>query len=153
MRLGSLLSSLALLAVAGAVPVPVSAIDLTPAERAAAFKAAGFKARGAQHVRCEDPGTTSYMPGQIEVADLNGDGRPEVWITEGSTFCYGHTGSAVVLLTKDDKGSWTVLLDEVGMALPLETKQKGWPDIEVGGPGMGPQPVFRFDGKKYTRGR
>jgi hypothetical protein len=139
--------------VAGSIAVAAGsrAAELSAADRAAAFKAAGFKERGGKYVRCaEDPPTASYSPGRIEVVDLNGDGNPEAWVTEGSTFCYGATGAAVVLVTKDG-GSWRKLLDEVGVATALESKRNGWPDIEVGGPGFGKMPVYRWNGKTYVR--
>lgn len=122
-----------------------------PADSAAIFKAAGFKAKGGKQVRCEDDVTQSYSAGSIEMEDLNGDGRAEAWVKEGSLFCYGNTAEAFVLLTKGANGAWTSILDEVGVALLLDTKHKGWRDIEVGGPGMGPFPVYRYDGKKYVR--
>jgi len=136
--------------VAALAGAPASAAELPPAERAAVFKAAAFKPRGSQFVRCEEePPTASYVPGQIELADLNGDGKPEAWVTESSVFCYGNTGSAF-LLTKDADGTWRKLFDAVGVATALETKQQGWPDIEVGGPGFGKFPVYRWNGKTYA---
>ena len=129
---------------------PASAAGLAPAEQAAVFKAAGFKkARAGQYIRCkEDAPTASYMPGRIELEDLNGDGRPEAWVKESSLFCYGNTAEAFVLLTRDD-GGWRVLLDEVGVPVVGKTKRSGWPDIEVGGPGFGKFPIYRWDGKAY----
>jgi hypothetical protein len=125
--------------------------ELTSADQAEVFKAAGFKkARSGQYVRCrEEPPTTSYTPGRIELVDLNGDGQPEAWVTESSTYCYGNTAESFVLLTKDS-GRWRVLLQEVGIAVPLKSKHRGWPDIEVGGPGFGKFPVYRWDGKSYV---
>jgi hypothetical protein len=103
-------------------------------------------------VRCEeDPPTASYMAGRIEAADLNHDGRPEAWITEGSVFCYGNTGQVAVLVTKDESGRWRKILDEVGIAMPLATAHGGWPDIEVGGPGFEKVPPHRWDGTRYRR--
>ena len=142
-------------AVLGATPAMAEAVpakDMSAADQAAIFKAAGFKAKGDKWVRCDDETTQSAMPGFIEVEDLNGDGVNEAWVRESSLFCYGNTAEAFVLLSKDAKGAWNILLDEVGMALPLDTKSKsGWKDIEVGGPGMGPFPKYRYDGKKYAR--
>ena len=43
----------------------------------------------------------------------------------------------------------TASVSRFGVALPLETRHNGWPDIEVGGPGPGPFPVYRFDGAAY----
>ena len=123
---------------------------LSSRDQAAVFAAAGFKVKSGNFVRCEeDPPTPSYSPGSIEVADLNHDGLPEAWVTESSTFCYGDTGTAFVLVTRDAKGVWHKLLDEVGIADVKEIKHAGWPDIEVGGPGMGPFPRFHFNGTKY----
>jgi len=130
--------------------MPTAQAELTPAEQAAVFKAAGFK-QGAEgrYIRCEeDPPTLSYSPGRIEMEDLNGDGQPEAWVKEGSLFCYGNTGEAFVLLNKG-AGGWRVLLDAVGVPTLQQSKRSGWPDIEVGGPGFGKFPVYRWDGKAY----
>ena len=146
------IAAAALLAVLTALPAHAAppTPTIAPAERAAVFKAAGFKPRGSQYVRCEeDPPTASYTPGQIEVVDLNGDGRPEAWVTEGSTFCYGNTAAYFVLVTRDESGTWRQLLDGVGVPTALATKQQGWPDIEAGGPGFGKFPVYRWNGKAY----
>jgi hypothetical protein len=143
---GVLLSS-----VLSATSLSAAAPALSPADRAAAFKAAGFKQSGREWVRCEDR-SPSHQNGSMEIADLNGDGAPEAWVTESSTNCYGNTAEAVVLVTK--KGpAWVVLLDAVGVADTRQTKTRGWPDIEVGGPGFGPVPVYRFNGTKYVPGR
>lgn len=124
--------------------------DLSPADLAAAFGAAGFtQDAGGRWIRCqEDPPTLSYGPGTAEVADLNGDGRPEIWITENSVFCYGDTGSAFVLLTREEAG-WRPLLDEVGIPLQRDSRHDGWPDIEVGGPGLVRFPVYHWNGYDY----
>lgn len=135
-----------------ATAAPAAPPGLSPAEQAAAFKAAGFKPKGREWVRCDDDQTASRQSGSIELADLNGDGAPEAWVRESSVFCYGNTAEAFVLLTRRGPG-WTVLLDEVGVADLRRTKTLGWPDITVGGPGMGPMPVYRFNGTKYVRGR
>jgi hypothetical protein len=134
--------------------LPATAADppaLAPDDLAAAFAAAGFQqAADGRWIRCqEDPPTMSYMPGQAEITDLNGDGQPEAWITESSLFCYGNTGSAFVLLTRGGM-TWRPLLDEVGIPLQLEARHDGWPDIEVGGPGFGRFPVYRWNGHAYT---
>jgi hypothetical protein len=128
------------------------AAEPVAADKAAIFKAAGFKAKASKYVRCEDD-SPSAMPGSIELQDLNGDGKAEAWVKESSTFCYGMTAEAFVLLGKDGKGNWTKLLDQVGMADVKRSKHGGWPDIEVGGPGMGPFPVYRWNGTKYVVGR
>jgi hypothetical protein len=131
---------------------PAHAADtFSAADKAAIFKAAGFKAKGGKQIRCEDDTSASYMAGFIEPADLNGDGADEAFVRESSSFCYGATAEAFVLVGKNAKGEWTVLLDQVGMYLVHDTKSKsGWKDIEVGGQGMGPFPKFRHNGKKYV---
>ena len=139
-----------LAATTAAVAAPPSADSLSPAERAAIFKAAGFKQKGNQWIRCEeDPPTASSQPGRIELEDLNGDGKPEAWVKESSTFCYGHTAEFFVLLVKSDDGTWRKLLEETGVPTVLKTKRQGWPDIEVGGPGFGKFPVRHWNGKTY----
>jgi hypothetical protein len=127
--------------------------ELSAADREAVFTAAGFKAKGEDYVLCEDDVTASYMPGRIELADLNRDGQPEAWVMESSLFCYGNTAEYFVLLKQDSKGAWVKLLDEVGVPLELESRHNDWPDIEVGGPGAGPFPVYFHDGSGYVRGR
>lgn len=142
----SLLCCLPLSVDAPAADLPgVSKDDL-----AGAFATSGFTQNAdGRWIRCqEDPPTLSYMSGQAEVTDLNGDGSAEVWISEGSTFCYGNTGNAVVLLTRAGNG-WRKLIDEVGMQMVLETRHQGWPDIELGGPGFKPFPVYQWDGSNY----
>jgi hypothetical protein len=133
--------------------VPAQAADgFSKAERAAIFKAAGFKSVGGKQVRCTDDVTASYMPGFIEAEDLNGDGKKEAFVRESSLFCYGNTAEAFVLVGQDAKGNWQALLDQVGMALVLDSKSKGgWKDIEVGGPGLGPFPKFRHNGTRYVK--
>jgi hypothetical protein len=130
---------------------PAAAAEPSPANRAAIFKAAGFKAKGGQYVRCEeDPPTASYSPGRIELADLNGDGTFEAWVYESSVFCYGNTAESFVLLTRDAGGAWRKLAGDVGVPTPLATRRQGWPDVEVGGPGFGKFPVLRWNGRTYA---
>lgn len=132
---------------------PAAATSVTDADKTAAFQAAGFKQSGGKwESGCGDPGTASYTAGAIEVDDVNKDGRPDIWITEESTFCYGNTGVAFWLMAKGDNGKWTKLIHDTGVHGTLATVRHGWPDIEVGGPGMGKFPVYKFDGRKYVRG-
>jgi len=139
------------LAVAAMVAAPASAqVRLSPADQAAAFKAAGFKRVGGQWRGCDDPGTPSYSPGTIElVKDLNGDGRPEVVITEGGSFCFGATGMGFALMSKQGDGNWKRMAGGTGVFTPLATKGVGgWPDIEIGGPGFC-FPIQRWNGREY----
>lgn len=139
--------AIALLAAASAssaAPDP----KLATTDRAAIFKAAGFKPRGDQWVRCADE-AASYSPGRIEIVDLNGDGVAEAWVQESSTFCYGDTGEYFVLVTREPKGTWRKLLEGVGIPTALAVRHDGWPDVEVGGPGFGKFPVARWGGTAY----
>ena len=136
---------------ASSAPPPMKASQLSAAERAAIFKAAGFKLARGKYTRCPDDPSMSHTDAAIEMEDLNKDGRAEAWVTEGSVYCWGNTGESFVLVQKTASGAWSPLLDEVGVPLTKPSKHNGWPDIEVGGPGMGPFPVFRFNGVRYVR--
>lgn len=128
--------------------------QLSPADTEAAFEAAGFKRVGEEWRGCDDPGTASYTPGAIEtVQDLNGDGRPEAIVTEGSLFCYGGDEVGFSLVSQQADGSWTLLLASEGIATMLPSKGTGgWPDIEVGGQGFC-FPVQRWNGSEYELNR
>lgn len=121
-----------------------------PDEQSVIYTAAGFtREADGRYVRCrEDPPTMSYQPGRIEYADLNGDGRDEAFVRESSLFCYGNTAEFFVLLTRGEDG-WRTLLEDTGIPVVLETRHQGWPDIEVGGPGFGSFPVYRWNGNGY----
>jgi hypothetical protein len=132
--------------------VPASAqVNLSPTDRAAAFKAAGFKMQGRQWRACEDPGTAGYSPGKIEmVRDLNGDGRPEAVITEGSTFCFGGDETGYTIVSKQPDQSWKRITEGTGVVTVLGTKgAAGWPDLEIGGQGFC-FPVTRWNGRAYV---
>ncbi len=145
-------SMLALCAALASAPMARDGHAALPssAEQAAIFDTAGFKKVRGQYVRCKD-GTSSpsYMPGRIETVDINGDGKPEAWVRESSAFCYGNTAEFFVLLTSES-GKWRVVLEAVGIATVMKTKSQGWPDIEVGGPGLRKFPVYQWNGKSYV---
>lgn len=132
----------------------VAQVELSEAEQSAAFRAAGFENVDGKWQGCGDPGTASYTPGAIEqVSDLNGDGRPEVVITEGSTYCFGMTGTGFALVSKQADGSWKLINGGQGIMNPLATKGAGgWPDLEIGGPGFC-FPVERWNGTAYELNR
>lgn len=138
---------------AGSGPARGASGSLTPADEAAAFKAAEFTLKGKQWRHCEDP-SPAYSPGELaEVRDLNGDGLPEAVITESSSFCFGHTGAGYTVVSKQANGSWKKITGGTGIATFLSAKGKdGWPDIEVGGPGFC-FPVERWNGKAYALNR
>jgi hypothetical protein len=146
MRIGTCLLPLILVA------TPASAqVKLSPADQTAAFKAAGFQLKGRQWRACDDPGSAGYSPGTIEtVQDLNGDGRPEAVITEGSIACYGGDGMGYTIVGKQADGSWKPITEGAGIVTILDTKGvDGWRDIEIGGQGFC-FPVERWNGRAYV---
>ena len=133
------------------VPGPAAAktamSTLPAADEAAAFKTAGFTRRGGKwRSDCEDPDSSGIIE---SVADLNGDGLPDVVITEGGSFCYGNTGQRFWLVSKLANGGWRLMTSSPGIPEFLKTKGvDGWPDVLVGGPGFC-FPAERWNGKEY----
>ena len=135
----------------GAPSLAATPLKLSHADQVAAFKAAGFKLVAGRWQACGDPGTDSYQAGAIDtVQDVNGDGRAEVVITEGSTFCYGAVETGFVLLSKQTAGTWKVVMSSPGVPTFLSARGVGnWRDMEIGGPGFC-FPVYRWNGRKYA---
>jgi hypothetical protein len=122
-----------------------SAPALTKADRESALKAAGFSLRGKQVIN--ECGEVADI--KIITVDLNGDGILEVFVQDFSEMCYGATGGSLVLLIKDSSGHWKKNLNFPAIDYKLlKTKNKGYPDIEIGGPGSC-SPVWRWNGKEY----
>jgi hypothetical protein len=132
------------------------AVAAVPAgEQSSIFTAAGYRRRGSTwHSDCDQPGPGGYEPGAIEAyRDMNGDGRPEAVVTEGSGFCYGNTGTGFVLLAKAADGGWSKLYQSPGVAEFLATRgADGMPDLSIGGPGFCFL-VVRWNGKAYVDNR
>lgn len=145
--------TLALVPLVLARPV-IAQNGLSRADEAAVFMAAGFKPVGGQWQACGDPGMASYTPGRIdEVRDLNGDGRPEAIISEGSVFCFGASETGYAIVSKQADGSWRQITGGSGIPTPLASKgANGWFDLEIGGPGFC-FPVMRFNGREYALNR
>jgi hypothetical protein len=124
-------------------------VEMAAAERMAIFRAAGAVQRGDKWIVCaDDPQAEGAAIDQI--SDLNGDGRPEAFVSEGGSFCYGFTGMGFQLLSQQADGSWKRITGDIGMPEPLETMGKdGWPDLSIGGPGFC-FPVQRWNGKEYA---
>jgi hypothetical protein len=141
-----------LLAADKPAPADPAVAALSPADESAVFKLAGFKRKGKRWVQddCDDPSSSTYQAGSVsELRDLNGDGRPEVVLTEGGTFCYGNTGQGFWLLSQQAGGGWRLLTRHQGLPEFLGSKGKdGFPDILIGGPGFC-FPVERWNGKVY----
>jgi hypothetical protein len=139
-----MLTLIASLAAAAASPAP--------AELMAIYKAAGATRRGTKWVLCVD----QPQPEGLRVdlyRDLNGDGRPEVILTEGGTFCYGRDEAGFAFLTKEASGAWRKMTEGSGLPEPLKTKgAAGYPDLSIGGPGFC-FPVQRWNGREYANQR
>jgi hypothetical protein len=133
----------------GAAPVAASAAAKHtggPAERAAAFKAAGFTPTRGKYLACDKSAEL-----QIEIRDLNGDGRPDALITDEGTECYGNTGTGYVIVTKAADGTWRRLFNSPGIPEFQKTRGVGgWPDVVNGGPGFC-FAILRWNGSDYQR--
>lgn len=124
---------------------------VTAADQSAALRAAGFVSRGGKWTSGEGECEAFIEPEGVR--DLNGDGRPEVTITESGSFCYGNTGQGFYVMEKTPAGAWRTVYQSQGIPEILATKGAGgWADIEVGGPGFC-FPVVRYDGKTYVTNR
>lgn len=136
---------LALLGMMLAVPVQAATSPTVGhAERLALARAAGFRIRGGSVVNeCDAVAEMLAFDRQ----DLNGDGAPEVVVSDGGA-CYGAAGAMFVVLHRSGS-AWTPVLSAQGIMTALPTRHGGWRDIEIGGPGMGRMPVARWSGSKY----
>ncbi len=93
-----------------------------------------------------NPGTGDI---QIETADLNGDKKPEVVVSLGSTCMFGFAGTGVSLFIQRAPGQWQSHKLGTGVFVVQETRHKGYADVMIGGPGFC-QPILRWDGKTYV---
>jgi hypothetical protein len=90
-------------------------------------------------------GTVHY---DTEIIDLNNDGQPEVFTNLHGTCMGGRTGVYMKLYIKNASGHWIRQFGFPGLYKILKTKNKGYPDIEIGGPGFC-FPVWRWNGQRY----
>ena len=138
-------------AAASLLAAGAASAQVTAADRTAAFKAAGLSPKGGKWLGGDGNCEAAIDP--KDVLDLNGDGKPEIVITENGVFCYGNTGQGFYLMEKTPAGAWRVLHSSPGIPEFQKTKGAGgWPDIEIGGPGFC-FPVERFNGKAYVFNR
>jgi len=137
-------SIIALTALTAVTTVSARALELSSADKKAVYQAAGLTARnGHWRDACDQP----TQP-ETDVVDLNGDGTPEVFVLVAG-LCSGGAGASLSLLIKDKDARWTPHLGfPVGGYKILPTKHKGYPDIEIYGPGSC-FPVWRWNGKQY----
>jgi hypothetical protein len=83
-----------------------------------------------------------------QVIDLNKDGSPEVFTNYYGTCIGGAAGVQVNLYIKNKVGKWISQFGFPGTYSILDAKNKGYPDIEIGGPGEC-FPIWRWNGSKY----
>lgn len=140
-----------LLAAALCATPALAAPAFSPAETAAIYKGAGFKMKGKAVVDCAaaDPSwpRSSIV---VEPVDLNGDGTPEAFVTEGNIACYGRDEQGFTIVAKNPDGSWRKLGGSTGVPSAMKTRTKGWADVQKGGPGFARMPVMRWTGAAYT---
>jgi len=150
-----ILKSFALLLVAGvsgaAMAAPPAKMVLSPADKAAAFKAAGAVQKRGMWMMCVDQPNPSGAAIE-EVRDINSDGRPDAIITESGTFCYGSSEMGYAIVSKQPTGGWKLIDEGSGIPHFLAPRPGSWPDMEVGGPGFC-FPVQRWNGKGYALNR
>ncbi len=84
---------------------------------------------------------------EAQVIDLNGDGQPEVF-TKHHGAMFGGAGVSMDLLIKGKNGKWASQFGFPGEYNILKTKNKGYPDIEIQGPGTC-FPIWRWNGSVY----
>lgn len=131
-----------------------AAVEHSPTEDAAIFRAAGLKSvQGHWESGCNDgnndPNAVYDSATITDRKDLNGDGRIDAVISEGGVFCYGNTGQAFWVVAQQPDGAWKLMINSIGIPDFRKTKGvDGWPDILIGGPGMC-FPVVRWNGKAY----
>lgn len=119
---------------------------LTDAEKKLVFQELGLKLM---------PDGKTLMSEDFEVearvypTDLNADGKEDVFVVMSSAALYGNTGQGYALFLKNAAGSYTQQ-NEGGAGIPavLKTKNMGFPDLLVGGPGF-EHPVYRWNGREY----
>lgn len=115
-------------------------------ERAQIIAAAGFAS--GKTCATGNPGWPKSTL-DVETVDLNGDGKPEAFVNESNSACYGNTGSGFTIVGKDATGKWRKIGGDTGIPVVLRTRRSRWSDIRVGGPGFGKMPVLRWNGNQY----
>lgn len=130
-------------------PAGIKAAALSPTQFSAIMIAGGYKLARREWQGCD--GSTTVTPADVELRDLNGDGRPEAIVTEGGTECFGAAGTGFQIL-RPVPGGWQSLTGGGAIAgIPAFKPARsvdGFPDVVVGGPGFC-FAVERFNGRAY----
>lgn len=127
-------------------------IQAAPAANAAADAKVIAEATGGQFKATKgkyfEKACNQSLDYEAEVVDLNGDGQPEVFTSVHGTCMGGGAGVHMNLFIKGSNGRWKPQFGFPGMYTILKTKNKGYSDIEIGGPGFC-FPVWRWNGREY----
>ncbi len=86
---------------------------------------------------------------QVTTEDLNGDQRPEVFVSLGSSCMFGGAETGVSLFIKDGAGHWESHNIGAGIYSVEKTRHQGYADVMIGGPGFC-HPLMRWDGSTYV---
>ena len=105
-----------------------------------------FKARQGNYFSKDCDERVEYS---AELVDLNGDGQPEVLTYEAGMCMGGMAGQRVDLYIKNKQGRWRAQFGFPGELMPLKAKNRGYPDIGFGLPGLC-FPVWRWNGQRYA---
>ena len=135
----------AALSASGSFAIAASSSSVSAADTRVIYKAVGLTERaGKLFDACGE-----IVQPELEAVDLNADGRPEVFVTVPGSCQGGAAGAELSLLIKS-KGHWKVNLGfPAGGYKLLNARNMGFPDIEIGGPGVC-FPVWRWDGSQYA---
>ena len=136
--------------------VPMTAKSLAASDYDAIMKSAGFKKFGkvwAADAESAKDGCSAVIDDALfdnrpSIRDLNGDGNPEVVVTDFGTACYGNTGQGFAIVSWTGSG-WRKLISSSGIPMFIARKGSPWPDVEIGGPGFC-FPRARWSGKDYS---
>jgi hypothetical protein len=124
---------------------------LSQAEKSTIFQQSGLTlSKDQKQFAVKDEENVEYPFGASAYnLDMNGDGKEEVFVVFGNSYTSGMTGSSVILFIKDAGGKYQTHLgfpSTTPSMLPF--KNKGYPDLVLGGPGF-VFPVWRWNGKTY----
>lgn len=86
---------------------------------------------------------------RAKLVDLNDDGQPEVFTELDSECLGGRIGVYLDLYIRDKQGRWQPQFGFPAGYTLLPARHLGFPDIEMGGPGLC-APVWRWNGSKYA---
>ncbi len=105
------------------------------------------------------PDKKSFVSAEVPVdvtvypTDMNKDGQEEIFVVLSSVQLFGHAGQTFFVYIKNKKGTYTQHGDTgPGSPVILSTKNLGYPDILVGGPGF-TFPVYKWNGSDYIYAR